>query len=91
MKNSYEIGIYFCLFLLGNIWLLFQPHILIPLAFVIIRFFKKSNFKVLFYSLIFTAVTLSPMIKNKLVFEYLSSKLVDIKICFMLGKILHHQ
>ena len=72
MKNSYELGIYFCFFLLGNIWLLFQPHILIPLAFVIIRFFKKSNFKVLLYSLIFTFVSLSPILKNKLVFgEYI--------------------
>ena len=72
MKNSYEVGIYFCLFLLGNIWLLFQPHILIPLAFVIIRLFKKSNFKVLIYSLLFTVVSLSPIIKNKLVFgEYI--------------------
>jgi len=72
MKNSYEIGIYLSLFVLGNIWLLFQPHILIPLAYLIIRFFKKSNFKVLFYFLIFTTLSLSPIIKNKFVFgEYI--------------------
>tara|TARA_E500000178_G_scaffold343639_1_gene390710 strand:+ start:239 stop:1078 length:840 start_codon:yes stop_codon:yes gene_type:complete len=72
MKNSYEIGIYFCIFILGNIWLLFQPHILIPLAFLIIRFFKKSNLKVLIYPLILTILSLSPIIKNKFVFgEYI--------------------
>ena len=72
MKNSYEIGIYFCIFILGNIWLLFQPHILIPLAFLIIRYFKKSNLKVLIYTLIFTILSLSPIIKNKFVFgEYI--------------------
>ena len=72
MKNSFEIGIYFCLFLLGNIWLLFQPHILIPLAFIIIRFLKKNNRYVLGSCIIFVILSISPILKNKIIFgEYI--------------------
>ena len=41
-------------------------------SFLIIRFFKKSNLKILIYPLIFTILSLSPIVKNKLVFgEYI--------------------
>ena len=68
-NNLYEIGIYICIFLLGNIWLLFQPLLLIPISFVIIRFFKKFNYLTFVYAFIFFLISLSPIIKNKLIFN----------------------
>lgn len=71
-KDRYEISIYFFLFLLGNTWLLFNPLILLLIAFVILRFFKKINTKNLIYFTVFFLISFSPIIKNKIVFgEYI--------------------
>lgn len=68
-NNFYEISIYICLFLLGNIWLLFQPLLLIPISFFIIRFFKKFDYTVFVVALILFFLSLLPIIKNKFIFN----------------------
>jgi hypothetical protein len=40
---KYELYIYLLLFLLGSIWLLFQPILLLSVAFIIFRFYTKFN------------------------------------------------
>ena len=68
-KDFYEIGIYFSLFLIGNLWLLFQPLLLLPISYAVIRFFKKNNYKVFSYFLIFFILSIAPAVKNKIVFN----------------------
>lgn len=65
---KYELYIYLLLFLLGSIWLLFQPILLLSLAFIIFRFYTKFN-KISFLCFcIFFSLSLAPIIKNKIIF-----------------------
>ena len=66
-NTKYELYTYLNLLILGLIWVLFQP-ILLLLVFLSIRFIKNGSKKIFFiFSLIFI-ISLSPMIKNKLIF-----------------------
>ena len=67
-EKKLEVLIYFCIFLLGNIWALFQPIILIPLFFFILRFYTKFNKISFIFSLIFFLISVAPILKNKLIF-----------------------
>lgn len=67
-KLKYELYIYLLLFLLGSIWLLFQPILLLPASFVIFRFYTKFN-KTSFYVFGFLfLLSIAPVIKNKIIF-----------------------
>ncbi len=64
---KYEIYIYINILILSFIWVLFQPLLLL-IIFLSLRFFKKFSKKVFFiFSLIFL-ISLSPMVKNKIIF-----------------------
>ena len=68
---KYEIYIYLNILILSFIWILFQP-ILLLIVFLSIRLLRKNSKKVFFvFSLIFI-ISLSPMIKNKIIFGVLT-------------------
>ena len=68
---KYEIYIYLNILILIFIWSLFQP-ILLLIVFLSIRLLRKNSKKVFFvFSLIFI-ISLSPMIKNKIIFDVLT-------------------
>ena len=68
---KYEIYIYLNILILSFIWILFQP-ILLLIVFLSIRLLRKNSKKVFFvFSLIFI-ISLSPMIKNKIIFDVLT-------------------
>ena len=68
---KYEIYIYLNILILIFIWSLFQP-ILLLIVFLSIRLLRKNSKKVFFvFSLIFI-ISLSPMIKNKIIFGVLT-------------------
>ena len=70
-NNKYEIYIYLNILILSFIWILFQP-ILLLIVFLSIRLLRKNSKKVFFvFSLIFI-ISLSPMIKNKIIFDVLT-------------------
>ena len=69
---KYEIYIYLNILILIFIWSLFQP-ILLLIVFLSIRLLRKNSKKVFFaFSLIFI-ISLSPMIKNKIIFGVLTA------------------
>ena len=66
-NSKYEIYIYINILILGLIWVLFQPLLLL-ITFISIRLLRKASKKIFFiFSLIFL-FSLSPMIKNKYIF-----------------------
>ena len=68
---KYEIYIYLNILILIFTWILFQP-ILLLIVFLSIRLLRKNSKKVFFvFSLIFI-ISLSPMIKNKIIFGVLT-------------------
>ncbi len=68
---KYEIYIYLNILILSFMWILFQP-ILLLIVFLSIRLLRKNSKKVFFvFSLIFI-ISLSPMIKNKIIFGVLT-------------------
>ena len=68
---KYEIYIYLNILILSFMWILFQP-ILLLIVFLSIRLLRKNSKKVFFvFSLIFI-ISLSPMIKNKIIFDVLT-------------------
>ena len=68
---KYEIYIYLNILILSLIWIVFQP-ILLLIVFLSIRLLRKNSKKVFFvFSLIFI-ISLSPMIKNKIIFGVLT-------------------
>tara|TARA_B100000029_G_scaffold344874_1_gene337321 strand:+ start:383 stop:1726 length:1344 start_codon:yes stop_codon:yes gene_type:complete len=69
---KYETYIYLNILTLSLIWVLFQP-ILLLIVFITIRFFKKSSKKNFIIFLLIFIVSLSPMIKNKLIFGVLTA------------------
>ena len=69
---KYEIYVYLNILVLSLIWVLFQP-ILLLIVFVAVRFFKKSSKKIFFTFLLIFFASLSPMIKNKLIFGVLTA------------------
>ena len=69
---KYEIYIYLNILILSFMWILFQP-ILLLIVFLSIRLLRKNSKKVFFvFSLIFI-ISLSPMIKNKIIFGVLTT------------------
>tara|TARA_B100000029_G_scaffold515928_1_gene625606 strand:- start:3232 stop:4029 length:798 start_codon:yes stop_codon:yes gene_type:complete len=54
------------------VWVLFQP-ILLLIIFLIIRFLTKTTKKIIFIFFIIFSISLTPMIKNKLIFDVFSS------------------
>ena len=65
---KYELYIYLLLFLLGGIWLLFQPILLLLASFIIFRFYTKLNI-ISFYVFGFLfLLSIAPVIKNKIIF-----------------------
>ena len=70
-NDKYEIYIYLNILILSFIWILFQPIFLL-IVFLSIRLLRKNSKKVFFvFSLIFI-ISLSPMIKNKIIFGVLT-------------------
>ena len=68
---KYEIYIYLNILILIFTWILFQPIVLL-IVFLSIRLLRKNSKKVFFvFSLIFI-ISLSPMIKNKIIFGVLT-------------------
>lgn len=66
---KYELYIYLLFYLLGSIWLLFQPILLLLISFVIFRFYSKFN-KIAFYVFaFFFLLSIAPIIKNKIIFD----------------------
>ncbi len=65
---KYEIYVYLNILILSMIWVLFQPILLITI-FVIMRLFKKIPKKNFFIFLLIFIVSLTPMIKNKIIFD----------------------
>ena len=64
---NYEIYVYLNILILSMIWVLFQPILLLAI-FIAMRFFRKISKKNIFIFLLIFIVSLTPMIKNKLIF-----------------------
>jgi len=69
-NDIYEIYIYLNILILSLIWSLFTP-LLLFLIFLSIRFLRKKSKKVFFIFTLIFIISLTPMIKNKLIFGVL--------------------